>query len=154
MCAHPRVRSVLCTLLAMCTSAVAMAQQPVIVNGARKAAAGLGVPRSAPRGTIFPHQIRQIGTIDTPANNLPVLLAEDAMQSSGPRRGGVVHPINIDSGRDGQWMPLPQAGRSGGGWLWTARIRAPGAQAVRLHLAPWSPPAGAELIIYNVENET
>src|SRR5262245_38723857 len=129
-------------------SPIAWAQQPVITNTAVKPGAGGGLPRQAPRGTVFAHQIRQVGTVDTPANNIPLLLMEDAQNHGGPMRNGVVHAVNIDSRREGIWMPLND------GWLWTVRIVAPGAKAMRIAVDPWSPPSGAELIVYNVMDET
>ena len=58
-------------------------------------------------------------------------------------RMGIVQPIFADTLVDGTWTKLDD-----GGHLWTVEVTAAGARSLRLRVAPWNPPAGAELMVY------
>ncbi len=121
---------------------VAVRAAPV-ADAAEGPAVGRMLPRGTPRTLATREWFDEIDWIETPALDVPTLLAEDDQQGSGPMRMGWVQDVLADSAADGQWIKLDS-----GGWLWTLKIRAPGAVALRLRIEPWVPPIGAELIVF------
>jgi trypsin-like peptidase len=90
--------------------------------------------------TLFPAGER----IETPALEVPSLVAEDEAGAFEAQRMGVIENVRVSSYDAGEWTTLAD-----GGWLWTASFRASGASALELRIAPWKPPSGAEVIVFS-----
>lgn len=134
-------RSVTVFLLVMGSAVGAVAQMPT-TDGAVGPAVGVSLSRQQPRGQAIANLYDRVGWFRTAPLDVQALRDEDAQDDHGPRRMGIVQDLTIDSANDGQWTQLDD-----GGWLWTIRIQAPGAVAIRLRIDPWNPPVGAELTI-------
>ena len=118
------------------------APQP-FTAGRAGGAVGRMLPRETPRTIAMLERFDEITWVESLPLDVPALLAEDDQQDTGPRRMGIVEDLPADSLIDGQWIELDS-----GGWLWLMRIRAPGAVALRVRIEPWTPPLGAELLLF------
>lgn len=133
-------------LVAGVLTATANAQAPVLDGAA--APARPATPRPTPRGLDIPGLYTPFNRTETSRLDAARLKAEDAATTNlGPLRMGVLvefAPVRGES--SGQWTPL-EGGDAG--WLWTATFQAPGSQGIRLRIPGWSPPNGAELLVYD-----
>ena len=136
-------------LLTIGTVGLVHGQAP-FTDSAIKPAEVKHITPAGPRGIGMTNLYTQHNRVETPKLDVKKLLQEDAAQTKlGPLRMGLVQEFEPKTGEDGQWTEL-----NDGGWLWTMAFHAPGAMAIRLRIRPWSPPAGAELIIYDAQAPT
>jgi hypothetical protein len=124
-------------------------QEPFIDSASRpRPVKAPAVQRPTPRGVGIPGLFHPGNRLENPPLDVEKLKTEDAARARfGPLRIGIVQEFETKSESSGQWTELPEGGR-----LWTMAFHAPGALGIRLRVQPWSPPAGAELIIYDGHN--
>lgn len=124
-------------------------QKPFIDSALRPGPVeSLTVLHPTPRGVAMPELFHSGNRLEMPALDVERLKEEDAAQTKlGPLRMGVIQEFEIRSEASGQWTELPEGRR-----LWTMAFHAPGSLGIRLRVRPWSPPPGAELIIYDGHN--
>jgi hypothetical protein len=104
------------------------------------------VPRAVPRSLEAPDLYNASNRVITPPLDLGRLRREDAQVTSGPSRIGVIQEFGYPA--EGLWSQMED-----GGWLWTMAAEAPGAKAMRIRITDWNPPPGAELILFNPDNQ-
>lgn len=98
------------------------------------------MPLSAAMGVTLP---RDMPVVEVPVIDLAPILAEDAADTTGRLREGVSIRVEFNPAM-GRLLDVP-----GGGWLWVADVRAPGAFGVRVHFADFDLPEGASAIVYD-----
>ncbi|MBX3358172.1 MAG: hypothetical protein KF745_07070 [Phycisphaeraceae bacterium] len=135
-------------LAIMLAATPSLAQAPV--NQPGPALEGVAGPGDAPlKDAVAPLSTRlgvklpNIPVVNLDPVDVPRLVAEDAAEPTGRLREGVAVPFKFHPAM-GDMHEVP-----GGGWLWVLDVHAPGSYGVRLHLADFSLPAGAEAIVYD-----
>lgn len=129
------------------TAGLVHAQSPFIDSALKPTLAGEKT-RPLSRGANIQELYHQGNRMVTQRLDIERLMQEDAAQAKpGPLRMGVVQEVGQEALEKGQWTEL-----DGGGSLWTMAFHAPGAVGIRLRIRPWSPPFGAELIVYDAYN--
>jgi len=121
---------------------------PATVGSTRKPPAAGAPQHAVVARTAAAPELFQLGNrVQTPALDVARLREEDRQAGFGPLRMGVVQELDSAQTAAGIWIDTAD-----GGWIWTLAIEARGARAVRLRISDWSPPPGAELIIYDARN--
>lgn len=105
-------------------------------------------PKAATLGIPLNSLYSAANRVVTPPLDVEKLVYEDSTtEGFWPKRTGIVQEFPKVTMDDGLWTPL-----SNGGWLWTMAFQGTGAQGIKLRIAPWQPPYGLELVVYEAGN--
>ena len=88
--------------------------------------------------------IEQTNVYTTAALAVDKLLEEDAINSTGMDRAGIVMPSELNFSNAGTWFDLPNGDK-----IWRLKMTVPNALAVNLYFNEFSIPTGATLFAYS-----
>ncbi|MBK8129567.1 MAG: hypothetical protein IPK53_11930 [bacterium] len=101
-----------------------------------------GTPRAMSAGASY---LPAAPTVGMPSQDNSAYLAEDAgLPKAEQNRFAAQIPVNMNLSNSGTWTMAPDGGR-----VWRLRIESPDAHSLALLFSEWYLPKGAELFVYN-----